>query len=258
MTTARIRQLATFLFLTAASGSVFANDGFWLGDPVTGCMIWTDRESSLGDVVSWSGPCRDGKADGNGELVWFSEGALWGRYRGSMQNGRLNGNGVLYLRKQTGDDVTYDRYQGQFANSRLSGQLVYNSSDGDRFQGWVREGRSLDGWGFFDDANGDRYQGEIKDGKYEGPGILYEAIGGRYIGQFRAGKPDGKGQYRAPDGKRYFLNWIDGAIDGQVLVINTDGSREIQQWRQGVQVEPGSPTQSPGAPTETAPGAGSQ
>jgi len=45
----------------------------WVQDPVTGCSVWTPSAEE-GEIVSWSGACADGKAEGQGVLVWFHGG----------------------------------------------------------------------------------------------------------------------------------------------------------------------------------------
>ena len=57
----------------ARSGS-FGTDcesgaGSWLKDPITNCAVW-GSDLSGDNLISWSGDCRDGKANGTGVLSW--------------------------------------------------------------------------------------------------------------------------------------------------------------------------------------------
>ena len=42
-------------------------DKNWIKDPITGCGVWTDK-AEQGEIVSWSGGCKEGKASGSGVL----------------------------------------------------------------------------------------------------------------------------------------------------------------------------------------------
>ena len=48
----------------------------WLTDPIGGCRIWTDQLDSFREAATWTGPCVDGKASGEGVLVWFKDDAI--------------------------------------------------------------------------------------------------------------------------------------------------------------------------------------
>ena len=156
-----------------ATSVVHADD--WIEDPVTGCMIWTDQQDSFRETATWAGACVDGKANGEGVLVWFKDDSILGRYEGSMQEGKLHGTGVLYYRPpdRIGDlqadigDRTLDdgrviyHYEGTVANGDLDGRgmLYYRSERGyDRYEGEFRNG-DLDGAVVYEGAAGDRFEG---------------------------------------------------------------------------------------------------
>ena len=66
----------------------------WIADPRTGCKVW-DPAPQPGESVHWSGPCKDGLADGQGTLEWMEHGKPGDRYTGAYKHGKRNGYGVL-------------------------------------------------------------------------------------------------------------------------------------------------------------------
>lgn len=102
----------------------------------------------------YSGSCKDGLADGYGEVT----GA--GSYRGDFREGKKHGKGVKVM-------PNGDRYAGDFSDDYRHGQGVYVWGDktrwaGDRYQGEYR--RDLrHGWGVFQWGSGDRFEGPWKD-----------------------------------------------------------------------------------------------
>ena len=83
------RALALAALGALGPGAAGAEEGRWFADPVTGCQVWNARPVP-GEVVSWSGRCRDGRADGEGVLAWFADGRLEGRYSGMVYASELD------------------------------------------------------------------------------------------------------------------------------------------------------------------------
>ncbi len=66
----------------------------WIADAKTGCKVW-DPAPQAGESISWSGPCKEGFADGEGTLQWFNHGRPGDRYEGGYAHGKRNGYGVV-------------------------------------------------------------------------------------------------------------------------------------------------------------------
>ena len=63
----------------------------WVTDSLSGCEVWLP-EKEKNESVSWSGHCVNGKANGAGVLVVFDGTRVVGRYEGSMNDGRAQGD----------------------------------------------------------------------------------------------------------------------------------------------------------------------
>ncbi|HZV20623.1 MAG TPA: hypothetical protein VE986_03670 [Hyphomicrobiales bacterium] len=148
------RLMAFVLSLLAA---VVAKAGDWIGDTRTGCKIWNPNPSP-GETVKWTGPCKDGFAEGRGVLEWLREGrpyerdeGVWwagrqigegtqtwpgGNYKGQLADGLPHGRGILVFGAS--------RYEGAFLNGRPNGSGALTSPSG-TFQGSWRDGCFSDG-----------------------------------------------------------------------------------------------------------------
>ncbi|MFL6660367.1 MAG: hypothetical protein ACJ8GW_19930 [Massilia sp.] len=136
------------------------------------------------ESVTWTGPCKDGFAEGVGKLSWFLDGELRSEYEGGMQGGRYHGAG--YRREVDGD-----QYEGQFVNGKLNGTGTKLALD-----------RS-------------RYDGQWKDGLMDGEGTMRYALGGSYAGQWRHGKFNGQGKATYIGGQVVEGEFVDGLPVGQ-------------------------------------------
>ena len=43
----------------------------WIADPKTGCKVWNENPIP-NEFITWSGPCVEGIANGNGTLQWYN------------------------------------------------------------------------------------------------------------------------------------------------------------------------------------------
>ena len=136
-------------------------------------------------------------------------------YKGNFQNGRINGQGILYFengdkylgswvdQKREGKGklafVNGDEYIGQFSDNKMHGTGIMTYASGDRYEGkWVRNQPT--GFGTLYFATGARYEGNFKDGLFDGEGTMHYSDGSRYTGQWLAGKRHGEGKmYLAND-----------------------------------------------------------
>ena len=236
---------ASLVVLMAATAQADA----WLKDPITGCSLWTDHVDSSRETATWSGSCVDGKASGDGVLVWFKDDEILGRYVGSMRAGKLHGRGVLHYRpsdaiaimKADIADKTLDEgrivyhYEGKLQAGKMEGRgiLYYRSNRGyDRYEGEFRNGE-IDGEVVFEGAGGDRFEGRTRGFDGTGEGVYVAASGERYEGAFVKGKPSGPGIYTAPNGDVFKANFVNGKAHGKVLVTRKDGRREELRWEHG-------------------------
>lgn len=131
-------------------------------DRESGCKIWNSK-SLVGYTVSWSGQCKNGKADGIGSLQWFYNKRPEGRYDGDYALGKMHGHGTFAM-----DDGS--RYIGGFQNNLRSGRGAYLWADGTRYEG--------------------DYQNNLMDGK----GTIYWPDGSFYVGEFQQDKKFGFGK----------------------------------------------------------------
>jgi hypothetical protein len=119
----------------------FAGD--WISESRTGCRVWNPNPTAK-ESVSWSGSCKDGFAEGAGEVQWFRNGLPYERDEGEWRRGRQVGHGLQVW--PTG------RYEGDVRDGVPHGRGVLS----------------------FGEA---RYEGEFSDGKPNGAGTLRSAKG---------------------------------------------------------------------------------
>ena len=110
-----------------------------------------------GDVftVTWSGACLNGKASGNGRLVWQYNDAN-GIYEGWIRDGKFNGQGVMTF-------AVGSRYEGNYRDNEIHGHGIFTWGDGRRYKGQWRGGKPH-GQGVMTFADGSRYEGQWRDG----------------------------------------------------------------------------------------------
>lgn len=68
------------------------SDGSYNTDTKGGCKVWCKYP---GDVVSWTGDCKYGFAEGFGTVTWFENGKEAEKFVGYMIHGRPHGHGTL-------------------------------------------------------------------------------------------------------------------------------------------------------------------
>ena len=107
-----------------------------------------------GETVTWSGACVDGKASGEGQVVWRGS---YGEfvYEGGYRDGKMHGHGT-YARANGG------RYEGEWRDSKANGHGTYTWASGNRYEGEWRDSKP-NGRGTLTWTNDD-YEGEWRDG----------------------------------------------------------------------------------------------
>jgi hypothetical protein len=196
------RVFAVLLILVA--GSALAETGRpptqWIIDPNTKCKI-ANAFPSAAETLTWSGPCKDGYADGRGVAQWFKA-----------------------------KKITAKKYEGEMNGGFMNGQGVFTFANGDRFEGTFKDG-SLNGQGKATWFNKNRYEGEWKDGYPNGTGTYVWADGKRYTGQWLNGKQNGDGDFKFPNGDHYVGQMKDGLMDGKGKLTFASGDAYIGEFR---------------------------
>ena len=137
-------------FILCAPAVALAGD--WIADAKTGCKVWNPQPSA-GETVRWSGPCKDGFADGKGALDWLRGNSQYERDEGEWRAGRQTGEGA-----QTWPG---GRYKGQFLDSLPHGKGVLISGEA-RYDGAFLNGKP-NGKGAMTNASG-TFDGTWADG----------------------------------------------------------------------------------------------
>ena len=104
---------AAILFVTFQAAAQKDNPAApdWITTTNKPCKVW-NPEPQPNESVTWSGPCKDGFASGQGVLLWTENGKPDVVYEGEYANGKRNGHGVL---------ITPDgnRIEGAWVNDKL-------------------------------------------------------------------------------------------------------------------------------------------
>jgi hypothetical protein len=79
--------VATTLTAGVALAALPARAGAGVGDPKSGCQVWTPNPQ-LGESVAWSGSCANGRAEGRGIVRWSKNGTPSETDEGEWRDGR--------------------------------------------------------------------------------------------------------------------------------------------------------------------------
>ena len=131
------------------------------------CQVWNHGRGDERERFTWSGACADGKASGEGRLVWHSR---FGRtvYEGEMEAGKRHGSGTL--RRTDGG-----RYQGEWRDGKRHGQGTYRWAIGHRYEGAWQDDRPH-GFGTATYADGEVIRGEWRAGCHGEKGGQWAAL----------------------------------------------------------------------------------
>jgi hypothetical protein len=131
--------------------------------------------------VHWTGPCKDGYADGKGVLEWTTKDGTTRRIEGTFAHGAVSGEAKL----KAGDKFTYI---GSLTDGVPDGEGYLHFASDLRYEGGLkmmrREGKGVQIY-----PNGDTYEGEFHADRPNGQGRLTYALGGMVEGEFRDGRP---------------------------------------------------------------------
>ena len=132
------------------------DDVSWIADQ-RGCKV-ANTFPREGETITWSGPCKDGYADGDGVVQWFLDGKEDDRYEGHVAMGWAEGHGVLS--KSEGG-----KYEGDWKHSVQDGSGRYDAPDGSFYEGQWKNGKPH-GQGQYRRPDGKVFIGEWVDGVY--------------------------------------------------------------------------------------------
>ena len=99
----------------------------WVADSKTGCRLWNTAPEP-NETASWSGPCVNGLAHGQGVQQWFVNGKPASRYSGNYRNGMKNGYG----------EITWSsgaHYEGEWKDNKANGRGRYTKISGEHIEG---------------------------------------------------------------------------------------------------------------------------
>ena len=142
---------------------------------LSGCAVFGVPQQSCSvldpDLAQgvYRGGCKDGWADGYGEVGVLEKSGGISSYRGGFRAGKKHGKGIKAM-------PNGDRYEGDFSDDYRHGKGVYVWGDntpwaGDRYEGeYLRDLRH--GWGVFQWGSGDRYEGPWQDDLRKGMSVM--------------------------------------------------------------------------------------
>jgi hypothetical protein len=193
-------------------------EGRWIEDGLTGIQVW-DVDPKESTVVSWSGGSESDRASGFGVLSVFVDGKLIGRYTGTMSDGRAKGEGeVIWM--EEGERFAY---KGGFLDGEPHGLGMMTYQDGSTLESIFVEG-DIGDYGVYRGANGEQYDGQLVSAKPDGEGLHICDSGEIYKGEFAVGRRSGKGEVLLPDGTVMSGDFIDDEMNGVGRVAFPDGS----------------------------------
>jgi hypothetical protein len=143
---------------------LFSGCSMFGGSPQS-CKI-LDPDLALGTYL---GGCKDGFADGYGEVVLSAKSGDISLYRGDFMAGKKHGKGIKVM-------PNGDRYTGDFRDDYRDGQGTYvwgakTPWVGDRYEGEYRRDLRY-GWGVFQWGSGDRYEGPWENDLRMGSSVM--------------------------------------------------------------------------------------
>jgi hypothetical protein len=127
----RLKSLGLALLLSLPLATLAA-DVDWITDK-RGCKV-ANIFPQEGESISWSGPCKDNFAHGQGKLTWYMKGVQKEVYEGNMVRGWAEGKGKLTRRDgvYTGDWKTACKTVKAAMNTRMAAGMRAHGPTGTR------------------------------------------------------------------------------------------------------------------------------
>ncbi len=154
-----LRILLTVALIQAVPTIAASDDDVqWIADQ-NGCKV-ANPMPQPNESISWTGPCMEGFADGDGVLTFSVDGTPNSRYEGTLRRGWADGRGKLEL-------PDGGRYEGEWKQSAENGMGRRDWADGSSYDGQWRNGKPH-GAGQFCLPDGRLLMGTWVDGIFEG------------------------------------------------------------------------------------------
>jgi hypothetical protein len=190
--------------LYAAPAAAEDAQGTGFGRP--DCRIAAVAPAPAG-AVDWKGGCKDGYAEGTGELGWRAKDGKRYRLEGTLARGAIRGEAALALPDGS-------MYSGTFVDGIPDGKGVFLDPDGTMYEGEVHKGERTGAAVGVSDT-GDRYEGQWLNGRPEGQGRMKYALGGEYVGAWHSGMRHGHGILTyVGSGRRFEGEFVHNRIAG--------------------------------------------
>ena len=113
-----------------------------------------------------------------------------------------------------------------------NGEGTWVWDDGDKFEGFWKDGLYIDGVFFYKNAG--EYEGKFKDGMRHGIGTMSWANGSQYSGDWNNDQENGNGIWFSGDSEdRYEGEFKESKFNGQGTYFWSDGSKYEGAWSNG-------------------------
>jgi hypothetical protein len=207
-----MKRMILVCWLCLAATSVYAEsiETNWIKDKKTGCQVLTFKAPPSDASISWSGECKDGKANGNGVLKFYEKDKIMATIEGRMIAGQC-------IHDCSVGTIKGLKYVGDLYNGTMNGNGVMKRPDGLSCSGKFKDGYFQKGTIDYPDGSDYRkhlgystYTGEAKGTHPHGEGIMTYQNGDKYSGGWSEGKEHGKGTYTFKDGTSYEGLWEHG------------------------------------------------
>lgn len=138
-----------------------------------------------------------------------------------------NGNGLCFPRSTINPGTPYKYYRGDVQSGVFTGRGVLVYSNGDRYEGQMRNGRPNGRGTFINVANSERYSGDFRNGEFYGRGNYTYKNGATYQGQFAGSQPHGLGTltFRDEQARRTYTyrgRFYLGVVNGNGTMRSSD------------------------------------
>lgn len=198
-------------------------EGKWVSTDQKDCKYFFVNFHKKFKKATWSGACKDGFADGEGQLVIVVKEKYTDTivYTGTMAMGRITGYGEL--------QYGWRYLKGNFVDARINGKGVLRETvlgeEWEYYEGDFVNG-SFDGYGMHKDRFGELYVGEFKSNQFEGKGKLIDRDSTVFEGVFRSGRVYGEQIIRFKDGD---------SVIGKVYKYDAKYNKAIYKYKDGAE-----------------------
>ena len=168
----------------------------------------------------------NGKREGFGNFGWNDTKDL---YRGMWRDNLRDGYGYIL------DGDNHLKSAGVYRNSKITvneGMDYINNKKSTNCTG-----NCLDGYGAYSWSNGDKYNGFFRNGRRTDFGTYSYPDGGVYHGQFSNGSRHGQGSYLWANGDFYIGGWSNGKRHGKGIYYYKNGSVKHGTWSEGTFIQ---------------------